>query len=147
MGLSALNRSCIGRSGCQYYEHCLGHCMSPAVILQHNGTQELRGCMSMQSTTWPWRAGVSGCRQSNVLRVYRIETVRGKLFAIRCLQSQQQWASRSRASPSIKQANRSVIEHCQSERQWSPMSPETTYQKIRNAPAATSVHHIVQVSR
>ena len=29
------------------------------------------------------------------------------------------------------------------ERPWSPMSPGTTYQKVSNAPAATSVHHIV----
>ena len=29
---------------------------------------------------------------------------------------------------------------------WSPMSPETTIEKIRKAPAATSVHHIVRAS-
>ena len=43
--------------------------------LQHNGTRGLRGCMTMQSTTWPWPAGVSGYRQSNELdskRTWRI---------------------------------------------------------------------------
>ena len=58
--------------------------MGLAVALQHNSKRDLRGCMILQSTTWPWRAGVSGCRQSNVLRRYRIATVRGKLFAIGC---------------------------------------------------------------
>jgi hypothetical protein len=32
---------------------------------------------------------------------------------------------------------------CMPERQWSPMSPETTLQKVSKAPAATSVHHMV----
>jgi hypothetical protein len=32
------------------------------------------------------------------------------------------------------------------EHQWSPMSPETTIQKARKAPAATSVNHIVRAS-
>ena len=58
--------------------------MGLAVALQHNSKRDLRGCMIMQSTTWPWRAGVYCCRQSNVLRRYRIATVRGKLFAIGC---------------------------------------------------------------
>jgi len=32
------------------------------------------------------------------------------------------------------------------ERPWSPMSPETTYQKVSRAPAAPSVHAIVLIS-
>ncbi len=38
------------------------HCMGLVVTLQHDGTRGLRGCMIMQSTTWPWRTGVDGCR-------------------------------------------------------------------------------------
>jgi len=37
--------------------------MGLVVALQHNSERGLRGCMIMQSTTWPWRAGVSCCRQ------------------------------------------------------------------------------------
>jgi len=50
--------------------------MGLAVALQHNSKRDLRGCMIMQSTTWPWRAGVSGCRLSNVLRSKRTLGVR-----------------------------------------------------------------------
>jgi len=50
--------------------------MGVVVTLQHNGKRDLCGCMIMQSTTWPWRAGVSGCRQSNVLRSKRTLGVR-----------------------------------------------------------------------
>ena len=50
--------------------------MGLAVALQHNSKRDLRGRMIMQSTTWPWRAGVSGCRQSNVLRSKRTLGVR-----------------------------------------------------------------------
>jgi len=46
------------------------------VTLQHNGEQDLRGCMIMQSTTWPWRAGVSGCRLSNLLQSKRTWRIR-----------------------------------------------------------------------
>ena len=31
-------------------------------------------------------------------------------------------------------------------RPWSPISPETTVQKLRKAPAATSMHHMVRAS-
>lgn len=58
--------------------------MGLAVALQHNSKRDLRGCIIMQSTTWPWRAGVFCCHQSNALCRYRIATVRGKLFAIGC---------------------------------------------------------------
>ncbi len=50
--------------------------MGLVVRLQHNRTRDLRGCMIMQSTTWPWRAGVSGCRPSNALRRDRTWRVR-----------------------------------------------------------------------
>ena len=68
---SAMNRSSIGRSGCQYHEYCLEHCMGLVVTLQYNGTRDLRGCMIMQSTTWPWRVEVYCCRQSNALQSKR----------------------------------------------------------------------------
>jgi len=50
--------------------------MGLAVALQHNGEQDLRGCMIMQSTTWPWRVGVTGCRQSKALRLDRTWRIR-----------------------------------------------------------------------
>jgi len=50
--------------------------MGLAVALQHNSKRDLRGCMIMQSTTWPWRAGVYCCRQSNVLQSKRTLGVR-----------------------------------------------------------------------
>ena len=50
--------------------------MGLAVALQHNGTRDLRGCMTMQSTTWPWRVGVTGCRQSNALQSKRTWRIR-----------------------------------------------------------------------
>ena len=74
--------------------------MSFVVTLQHDGTRDLRGCMIMQSTAWPWRVGASGCSQSNALRRKRIATVWGKFLRLVVLQSQQQHALRSRASPS-----------------------------------------------
>ena len=71
-----MNRSSIGRSGCQYHEYCLQHCMGLIVWLQHNGTRDLRGCMIMQSTTWPRSAGVFSCRQSNARRSKRTWSIR-----------------------------------------------------------------------
>jgi len=50
--------------------------MGLVVTLQHNGTRDLRGCMIVQSTTWPWRAGVTGCRQSNALQSKRTWRIR-----------------------------------------------------------------------
>jgi len=41
------------------------------VTLRHNGMRDLRGCMIMQSTTWPWRIGVYCCRLPNVLQSKR----------------------------------------------------------------------------
>ena len=37
----------------------IAHCMGLVVALQHNDMQGLRGCMIMQSTTWPWRVEVN----------------------------------------------------------------------------------------
>ena len=48
------------------------------VALQHNDTLDLRGCMIMQSTTWPWRTEVKCClHQSPLLlkRTWRIGKV------------------------------------------------------------------------
>ena len=71
-----MNRSSIVRSGYQYNEYCLEHCMGLVVTLQYNGTRDLRGCMIMQSTTWPWRVGVTCCLQSNALQSKRTWRIR-----------------------------------------------------------------------
>jgi len=47
--------------------------MGLVVTLQHNGTRGLRGCMLMQSTTWPASLRVHRCRRSNALLEMAVE--------------------------------------------------------------------------
>ena len=77
-----MNRSSIGRSGCQYHEYCVEHCMGLVVTLQHKGKLDLCGCMIMQSTTWPWRVEVYCCLQSNALRSKRTWRVGGSCLRL-----------------------------------------------------------------
>ena len=55
--------------------------MGLVVVLQHNEKKGRRGCITMQSITWPWRSEVNSFPQSDSLQSSRTWRI-GKAISV-----------------------------------------------------------------